>query len=126
MITGTVTENLDLLVTVEIANSNGVFEPLEVIMDTGFNGDLALPRDVILDLGLAYRGQITWTLATGQEATMANYDGVLSWHGRPREVGVVETESESLLGMALLIGSKFTVDARIGGEVVIEENSPAL
>ena len=125
MITGTVTENLDLQVTIEIANSNGGFEPLEVAMDTGFNGDLALPRDTIQNLGLTYRGQTSWTLATGEEVTMANYDGVVSWHGRSREVEVIETESESLLGMALLIGSKIAVDAQIGGDVVIEENLAA-
>ena len=125
MIAGTVTENLDLLVSIEISNSNGVCQSLKVVLDTGFNGDLALPRDVILALGLTYRGQISWTLATGQKATMSNYDGVVSWHRRPRDVEVVETESESLLGMALLIGSKFTVDARIGGDVMIEDNSSA-
>ena len=122
MITGTVTENLDLLVTIEIANSDGGFEPLEVAIDTGFNGDLALPRDTIQSLGLTYRGQTSWTLATGKEVTMANYDGVISWHGQSREVEIIETESESLLGMALLIGSKIAVDAQIGGDVVIEEN----
>lgn len=35
---------------------------------------------------------------------------------------VIETESESLLVMALLIGSKMAVDAQVGGDVVIEEN----
>ena len=38
MITGKVAENLDLLVTIEVANSSGVFVPLEVVIDTGFNG----------------------------------------------------------------------------------------
>ena len=124
MITGTVTENLDLLVPIEISNSNGALEPLDVVIDTGFNGDLALPRDVILALGLAYRGELSWTLATGEEATFSNYDGVVSWHRQPRDVEVVETESESLLGMALLNGSKITVYAQVGGDVLIEEDSP--
>ena len=122
MITGEVTEDLDLLVTVEVANNNGTFVPIEVVIDTGFNGDLALPRDVILALGLSYRGETTWTLATGEEAAMSNYEGVISWHGRPRDVVVIETGSEFLLGMAVLVGSKVTIDAQVGGEVVIEEN----
>ena len=122
MITGTVSESLDLLVTIEISDRNGVLQALEVILDTGFNGDLALPAEIIQNLGLTYRGQTSWTLATGEEATMSNYDGVVSWHGQSRDVEFVETDSESLLGMALLIGSKITVDARIGGDVLIEEN----
>ena len=122
MISGIVTEDLDLLVTIEIFDGNGVLRSLEAVLDTGFNGDLALPRDVILELGLAYRGKLSWILATGQEETMSNYDGAVSWHGQSRDVEVVETASESILGMALVIGSKLTVDARIGGEVLIEEN----
>ena len=122
MISGIVTEDLDLLVTIEIFDGNGVLRSLEAVLDTGFNGDLALPRDVILELGLAYRGKLSWILATGQEESMSNYDGAVSWHGQSRDVVVVETASESILGMALVIGSKLTVDARIGGEVLIEEN----
>ena len=95
MISGIVTEDLDLLVTIEVFDGNGVLRSLEAVLDTGFNGDLALPRDVILELGLAYRGKLSWILATGQEETMSNYDGAVSWHGQSRDVEVVETASES-------------------------------
>ncbi len=122
MITGRVSESLDLLVPIEVSDRNGVFLPLEIVLDTGFNGDLALPREVIQNLGLTYRGQTSWTIATGEEATMSNYDGVVLWHGQPRDVVVIETASESLIGMALLVGSRITVDARICGEVLIEED----
>ena len=122
MITGRVSESLDLLVPIEVSDRNGVFLPLEIVLDTGFNGDLALPREIIQNLGLTYRGQTSWTLATGEEATMSNYDGVVLWHGQPRDVVVIETASESLIGMALLVGSRITVDARICGEVLIEED----
>ncbi len=121
MISGIVTEELDLLVTIEIFDGNGALRSLEAVLDTGFNGDLVLPRDVILELGLTYRGKLSWTLATGQGEMMSNYDGVVSWHGQPRDIQVVETDSQSLLGMALVLGSKLTVDARIGGDVLIEE-----
>ena len=81
-----------------------------------------MPRDVILALGLSYRGETTWKLATGQEVTIANYDGMVSWHGQSHNVVVIETSSGSLLGMALLLGSRVAFDAQIGGEVVIEED----
>lgn len=122
MITGSISENLDLAVTIEAPDMNGVLQPLEVIPDTGFNGELALSRDVIRNHGFTYRGQTLGTLATGQRESMSVYDGVISWHGQLRDVEVVETDGDPLLGMAVLIGSKITVDARIGGEVVIEEN----
>ena len=122
MITGTVTEDLDLVVTIEVANSSGAFDPLEVVIDTGFNGDLALPRDVVRRLGLAYRGHFNFTLATGEVARLPNYEGVVPWHGRTLEVEILETESESLLGMELLMGSKITIHAQVGGDVLIEED----
>lgn len=125
MITGTVTNDLDILITLDVADGNGVFVPLEVVLDTGFNGDLSLPAQVIRSLGLTYRGRITCTLATGEEAALSNYDGVALWHGQPRDVAVIETGGEALLGMALLMGSRITIDARVGGEARIEESPPS-
>ena len=44
----------------------------------------------------------------------------MSWHTQRREVEIVETDGEALLGMALLLGSQISIDARVGGEVLIE------
>ena len=121
MIRGILTEDLDMVVTVEVADSSGVFQPLEVVVDTGFNGDLALPRDVIARLGLTYRDHTPYTLGTGESETLRNYEGVASWRERTLEVEITETDSESLIGMALLTASKISIPARIGGEVLIEE-----
>lgn len=120
MIKGSLTEELNLLVPVEIVDHNGTLQRLEVVLDTGFSGDLALPSNVIRTLGLTYRGQGSWTLADGQRVTLSDYDGVVSWHEQRREVRVLETEGESLLGLSLLLGSKLTVNARVGGDVLIE------
>ena len=121
MIRETLTEKLDMVVTVEVADSSGVFQFLEVTIDTGFNGDLALPRDVIAGLGLAYRGPSPYTLVTGETETLRNYEGVASWRERKLEVEITETVSGSLIGMAMLTGSKISIPAQIGGEVLIEE-----
>ena len=123
MITGTVTERLDLLVTIEVSDSAGGLRPIEVVLDTGFDGDLALPSNVISDLELSYIGTVDVRLATGKKVKAPTYEGVVSWHGRQRNVIVIEA-GDGLLGMALILGSKLTVDARIGGEVLIEETSP--
>ena len=47
------------------------------------------------------------------------------WHGQRREVVVLETESESILGATLLSGSRVYIDFHQDGEVVIEEDWPA-
>ena len=125
MIRGSVSENLDLLVTIEVSDIYGVFRSLEVVLDTGFNGYLILPEHVIQSLRLTYRGQVSTRLASGQEEAMSNYDAVVSWHGQTRDVEVLAAEGGALVGMALLLGSKLTVDARTGGEVLIEEAPPS-
>ena len=49
------------------------------------------------------------------------YLGSVSWHGRPSDVLVLQSDSVPLLGMALLWGSRIAMDALDGGEVLIEE-----
>ena len=49
----------------------------------------------------------------------------MSWHGRPSDVLVLNSDSAPLLGMALLWGSRVTVDALTDGQVTIEDLIPA-
>ena len=121
MIRGHVSRDLEPLVTIEIEASDGSFQPHEIVLDTAFSGELALPYRIIERLGLTYRGQSDWTLATGREEQMHDFAGVIFWHGQRREVAVLETQSESLLGASLLSGSRISIDFRRGGEVVVEE-----
>ena len=125
MMRGYVNRDLEPVVAIEIEDREGDFQSLEAVLDTGFTGDLALPYRTIECLDLTYRGQADdWTLATGDEATMDEYDGVVSWHGQSRRVTVLETGGEPLLGTSLLSGSKIFIDMRTGGEVLIEEDWP--
>ncbi len=120
MIRGRFTPELYPLVTIEIADGNGAFHSLDVILDTGFDGELALPSDVIGSLGIPHRAEIGLVLANSQRIQAYTYGGVVSWHAQRREVEIVETAGEALLGMALLLGSQISIDARVGGEVLIE------
>ena len=106
MIRGTLTEDLDMVVTVGVADSSRVFQPLEVVVDTGFNGGLALPRDVIARLGLTYRDHTPYTLGTGEAESLRNYEGVASWRERTLEVEITGTESEHLLAWPCLQEAK--------------------
>ena len=54
MISGRVSPELDPLVTIEFGNGKGSFHTLEVVVDTGFSGELALPPELIQSLGLDY------------------------------------------------------------------------
>ena len=125
MIRGYVNRYLEPVVTIEMEDNQGDLQSFEAIMDTGFNGELALPAQMIEHLGLSSRGQaLGWTVATGDEVPLAEYDGVVSWHGQSRRVVVVETGDEPLLGTSLLSGSRISIYMRTGGAVLIEEDWP--
>ena len=125
MMKGYVNRNLEPVVTIEMENHQGDLQSFEAVLDTAFNGEIALPVQMIEFLGLSSRGQaLAWTIATGDEVPLAEYDGVVSWHGQSRRVIVVETGDEPLLGTSLLSGSRISIDMRGGGEVLIEEDWP--
>lgn len=94
---------------------------MEFILDTGYNGWLTLPRDTISRLGLTIRVERTVSLADGRSVELRTFAATVLWHGQPSSVYVVESESEPLLGMSMLWGSRLTLEAEEGGEVTIEE-----
>ena len=98
---------------------------VEVVLDTGFTGYLTLPPGSIRQLGLPSVGQRTFELANGELFEFQVYLGSVSWHGRPSDVLVLQSDSVPLLGMTLLWGSRVTMDALNDGEVTIEELRPA-
>jgi len=123
MIRGRISQTLDPLIAIEVRNAAGAFEPLEVILDTGFTGHLMLPHDVIQRIGLEYGGRRSVILASGEVIGINAYTAIVSWDGRRRDVIVLESTSESLLGMSLLQGSRVTLDVLAGGDVLIEQIS---
>ena len=67
---------------------------------------------------LGYRYNI---IASGNTERFAFYRTSVLWHGRPRSVEIFQSIDQPLLGMELLDGSHVTLDARDGGELIIEE-----
>ena len=125
MMRGYVNRYLEPVVAIEIEDREGAFQAFDAILDTGFNGEIALPSRTIQRLGLADRGRaLDWTVATGEEVELREFDGVVSWHGQRHRVAVLETGDEPLLGTSLLSGSRIYIDMRSGGEVLIEEDWP--
>ena len=121
MIAGKVSSNVEARITVEMIRRDGLTHPVEVVLDTGFSEDLVLPSDIIHQLELEPRGDIRMILADGRRTALPVWAGYVIWHERPRRVSVIESSSEALLGMNLLLGSKVTMDVRIDGDVTIEE-----
>ena len=107
-----------LPVSLESSDGEGL-RHYDAILDTGFTGCLVLPEAVIANLGLAKRGVVILTLGNGEEHPFDYYLGWVSWRGERREVEVLQSIGQPLLGMELLEGAQVTVDARDGGAVTV-------
>jgi clan AA aspartic protease len=105
----------------EVENGGGRREEVEAVIDTGFDGELTLQEATIQRLGYPYYGSAGGTLADGREVQFDFFEGRILWHGAERPVAVIGAEGQPLIGMGLLGGSRLTLDAEPGGEVLVEE-----
>ena len=121
MLRGTISASLQPWVTIEIMDSNGRFQSMEFILDTGFNGTLTLPLDTIRRLGLPPDGPRDAFLANGDPVTLNGWHGTILWQGRRSGIVVLQAEGEPLLGMRLLHGHRVSLDVLEGGEVTVGE-----
>lgn len=76
-------------IEIAVAGVDMNFRTVQFVVDTGFNGALALPGDIIEELGLTQRGERRTRLATGH-GSMAIYGAVASWFGDFRAVECIE------------------------------------
>lgn len=102
-------------------NPDGI--EVRAVVDTGFDGELQIPPALVRQLGYPYLGTTSGTLADGSVERFDYHLGRLLWHGAEREVVVIASNGDPLVGMALLGGSRLTVDAVPGGAVRIERLS---
>ena len=89
-------------------------------MDTGFDGHLKLTSTTIQELELSRSGYRFGELADGTVTRFMSYGSAVLWDGQPRLVTVIEADTEPLLGMELLQGSRVILDVRDDGPVTID------
>ena len=90
-------------------------------MDTGFNGLLTLPPNVITELALEWKESSEATLADGSTVFYDVYEGTIIWDSRIIPVFIDESDSEPLIGMELMDGYHIRIEDIIGGHVQIEQ-----
>ena len=122
MITGKV-DNLEAIVELEILDTANRPYLVRTVIDTGYNGCLTIPPEVVSILSLHSIGQCRAMLADGNEVLLEEFVATILWNGQPRQIGVTQAEGGALLGMKLLKGCRLTIDAIEGGEVRIENFS---
>ena len=124
MIRGRVNSNWEAWTAVELLDKEGLFRAIDVVLDTGFTGDLLLTSDVIEQLEVSEAVEAEAILDDGQDVMLSSWRGRALWHDGPVSVLILEADGDPLLGINLLRGSRVTLDVLVAGDVTIDELSP--
>jgi len=116
---GYVNTNREAIVQIAIVGDNKRLKNVRAIIDTGFTGDITLPRNVIDELGFTLRGFQRVILGDGSLQYFEMFVGSVIWDGQMRQVEINAAETDSLVGMGLLENYKLEMEGRPGGEVKI-------
>jgi clan AA aspartic protease len=119
MITGIVNDEREAMIRLLVRGPAGQEETVDAEIDTGFNGWLSLPPDVIVRLGLAWFRDGIADLADGSEIRFNVYKGTIAWDHRDRTIPIAEANTGALVGMAMMDGHELKMEVRIGGKVTI-------
>ena len=121
MITGIVNADFEPIIPLSICGSDGKVYTQDAIIDTGFNGWLSLPPDLIAQLSLKWKRRGRAILGDGSECVFNVYEAVLVWDGNFITIPIDEADSEPLVGMSLMEGYQLTVQVFEGGHVELSK-----
>ena len=119
MMTGSVNADGEAVVSLRVRDADGGFLEIDAIVDTGFNGLIALPTHFISDLQLPYVGVAQVRYGDGSEGTLPVHEAVIEWDGFERLVRIDCLANEVLLGTALLAGHELRITFADDGVVEI-------
>jgi len=104
-IEGDIDSNNTLWVKLDVIGEAGK-KTMPVFIDTGFSGELAIPLQIAVPLGLKLSGAATSRLADGAEIRQMLFSAKISWgtQKRPVTVHVMPGDVNASIGCALLHG----------------------
>ena len=120
MIRGHVNAARQPVITLQLSGPNGQTAAVDALVDTGFDGLLALPPDLVARLELPFGMTRSYEIGDGSMVPFDIHHVSIVWDGQSRDVAAVITTGGALIGMALLDGYHLFVDVVDGGEVRIE------
>ena len=89
------------------------------MIDTGFDGFLALPT-LVQRLGPVWINRMPMQVATSEWAEFDVYEATIWWFGARLSIRVLQTQSEILVGTRLLWESQLTAQFWKGGVVSVQ------
>ncbi len=93
---------------------------VEFVINTGFDGELALPAALLSGLDAAYAGDRPIQLADGTERARPVFRILLEWESEWRPTEILSLDGTPLLGVNLLEGSLLQIEMMSGGQVMIK------
>lgn len=93
---------------------------VEFIVDTGFNGDMALPESLLAQMGLFPSSTHYVELAGGFRQRCFSYQATLEWEGEERLVEILTLDGNPLVGNGLWQGFLLQAENANAGEVLFE------
>jgi clan AA aspartic protease len=121
MITGFVNVEFEPIIPLFIRRADGKVFTQDAIVDTGFNGWLSLPPELIAELNLKWKRRGRAILGDGSECIFNVYEAVVVWDDTLLTIPVDEADSEPLVGMSLMEGYQLTMEIFEGGRVELRK-----
>jgi clan AA aspartic protease len=116
---GVVTDTLDAIVTFRALRADGATIQISAVIDTGFTEFLTLPLALMQELEFPLIGGNDMVLADGGIKRILLHVGTIQWHDEERLIPVHRCDSDPLIGMSLLVGSKLNIEVIPSGRVEI-------
>lgn len=121
MITGSVNADFEPIIPLLVCGSDGKIYEQYAIINTGFNGWLSLPPDLIIKLSLTWKRRGRAILGDGRECIFDVYEAVVIWDGTLLTIPVDEADSDPLVGMLLMEGYQLTIQVFEDGLVELRK-----
>lgn len=119
MTTGFITPDQEPALQLEVVGPEGT-RSFDAIIDTGFNGGLAIPPDWIEALGLPRAGHEQMVLADGSVTGAYLYDGYVILDEEAYDVVVTEAPGTPLAGTDLFWGFSLYIEFESDGTVEVD------
>jgi clan AA aspartic protease len=120
MNTGSINSALEATVRLTLRGPLGQRRRITAVIDSGFNGALTLPSDVIAELGLPWLETVEFELGDGSISECDSYAGIVVWDRRPIIIRLDEADTTPLVGMQLLRGFELKMKVERRSQVSIK------
>ena len=120
MIQGLVNGFLEAVVSLPVRGTEDREREIAAVIDTGYSGNLALPQDLVAELGLPFVIRSWSILADGTVVHFNVHSATVVWNRRELHIDIDAVGIEPLVGMALLDGHSLHIEVADGGSVVIQ------